>query len=167
MSRRTSSLLVGYLVGGCLLAIANPEAGAAAPRPTKAQFIRRGDAICARSVARTRAIHKPNLHGTARQILSAVSRYLDRVLPLVNRAVARLEALSRPAADLPLLKRYFRALNHALAQAAALSAAARRGDAHATLRLASRLDSAPADRLARRYGFKRCGGSGVSASAGR
>jgi hypothetical protein len=136
-----------------------------AKAPGKADFIRRADIICARGAARQRQLHTPQLSGTPSEVLSALGRYVGQLLPVARGIATQLHALAEPTQDRAELRRYFAAVDGAVADLQRLGEAARRGDAAAVRRGAVALNGNQANALARRYGFRVCGGGGGAPAA--
>ena len=147
-----ASALVGALLVGC----------GGSSGPTKAAYIQKADAICARGDTQIQSVPKPQLTGGSAQIIKSLGDYVDKVLPYAQNVVTQLQALQRPAADQAVLKRYFTSLQDAVGKLRTLAAAARSGNAAAVQAGAKALSSTQPDTLARQYGFKRCGGTGGS-----
>lgn len=151
-------------VAGLALAGTLVLAGCGSNGTSKADYIKQADAICARANATITAIPRPNLTTAATpaeqaRVFSALSTYVDRITPPLQQTVSQLKALKQPSADKALLKRYFAALDQAIAELHQVSAAAHKGDVSGVRAGALALQNTQPDALARQYGFKRCGGT--------
>jgi hypothetical protein len=87
--------------------------------------------------------------------LPALSPYLKRVVPVLDREVSSLRALPRPE-DHALFDRYVAAVAQSGRDYQALADAAGRGDRAAATRKLNALTAGPAPALARRYGMAQC-----------
>jgi len=145
-----------------LLSLGFALAGCGATHPTKRDFVARADAICASSLRHTRSIPTPAATGP-----TALSGYLDDVLPVIRSEAAQLRGLKRPPADpreRAQLTSYLRALDDAVAGYASLAAAAHHGDRGAMARAQSALRANRAAALAAQYGLRACGAAGSTAT---
>jgi hypothetical protein len=125
---------------------------------SKADYIKRADAICVAGNRQITAVPMPRLTGLPRQqLLAGLSHYVDAVLPSVEKVVSQLKALPQPSQDQAVLHQYLAALDTAVAQLRTLSVAAARGDVVAVQSGAQELSGSKANTLARQYGFARCG----------
>ncbi|HEY5188321.1 MAG TPA: hypothetical protein VII87_04755 [Solirubrobacteraceae bacterium] len=147
------SLAVGWLTV-CGLAVA----GCGASAPAKRDVIARGNAICLSALRAVRSQPPPSAAGS----LPALADYLKRVVPIVDKEVAAVRALPRPAHDRALLDRYVSALTATGAEYRTLAAAAARGDRSAVAQALAALRASTAAPAAARYGLSDCAGSGAT-----
>lgn len=138
------------LLALCLSGLAIVACGGTSP--TKPDVIARGNAICVGTLRSVRAISPPSGVTTG----AALSAYLQRVLPIVEREVSQLRKLPRPDTDKALLNRYIDAVTQAGATYRALAVTARRNETSGVARELAALRSSPAASLARRYGLTEC-----------
>jgi hypothetical protein len=120
---------------------------------TKKDVIARGNAICAGALRDIRALPSPAAAGAS---TAGLAKYLQQVVPIVDKEIAGLRALPRPARDLAVLQRYLAAMTGIDSQYRALLAAARSGDSTAVSARLSTLAGSPAAGLASRYGLTQC-----------
>jgi hypothetical protein len=132
---------------------------------TKADFVARADAICAKTVRETRSLAPPGVSQDKRQQLHALAVYLAVVLPLVESESAQIRALKRPTGDArgrAALARYLAALAQAATDYGQLAAAAKRGDAQGVASAEAALGANPVSSLATGYGLRSCGSPGAT-----
>lgn len=118
---------------------------------TKQDVIAQANGICTRTLRDVRSVPPPTSSA-----LPALSAYLRRVVPIVDREVARLRALPRPDEDRATLERYLAAVAKAGQDYRALARAAAQGDRAAVAGGLNTLAASPAPGLARRYGMSQC-----------
>ena len=118
---------------------------------TKKDVIAQADAICASALRAVRATPPP-----AATSLSALSPYLEQVVQVVDKEVASLRKLPRPAQDRALLDRWLAAESRSRSEYATLATAAHRGDRQATTQALATIGASPAPELAKRYGALQC-----------
>jgi hypothetical protein len=128
---------------------------------SKADFIKKADAICATEHTQANALRSPHFniaHATKRD-MPAAARYLDRFAPLFAGAVAQLDKLSRPTQDRAVLDQTLAKANLLVATYDSARAAADRGDPVGFKLALARVGSiGPSARaLAAQFGFKVCG----------
>lgn len=126
----------------------------------KQDVIARGNAICAAALRDLRATPPPAAGETS---LAGLAAYLRSIMPILQREVANLQALPRPAADRALLDQYVSAVADSGATYRALAAAAGRGDQDAVNQALAQLQANPASSLAARYGLGQCTGAAGTA----
>jgi hypothetical protein len=148
---RNHSLIVAAMA--LLLGLALSSCGTSAP--TKQDVIARGNAICENALRAVRAIPPPR-SATSQADLGT---YLQQVLPVVDKEVAALRALPRPALDEALLNQFDAAVKNSGAEYHALAAAVRSRDQAALAQAGARLRVNPAAALAKRYGLDGCAAS--------
>jgi hypothetical protein len=124
--------------------------------PTKQDLIARANAICSSALRDVRSAPAP---AGAQSSLPALSGYLQRVLPIVQKEVSDLRGLPRPAEDRALLDRYITAVTSSGSQYRALAAAAARGDRDGVDQALAALQANPDQALAQRYGLSQCAGA--------
>jgi hypothetical protein len=133
---------------------------------TTQDVIARGNAICTDTLRDIRSIPAPAGQASSTAALAA---YLRSVIPIVDKEIADIRGLPRPAHDRALLDRYVTALAATGTQYRALAGAASAGDSSVVDAGLSALQGSPAAALARQYGLSQCsapGGTGVGTSAG-
>jgi hypothetical protein len=123
-----------------------------AKQATKQDVVSRANAICTGALRDIRALPSPAAGGST----SGLAKYLRQVVPIIDKEVANLRALPRPARDRAVLDRYLAAMAGVDAKYRALLAAARSGDAGAVSDTLSTLAASPAAGLAERYGLSQC-----------
>ena len=153
-------------VGGtaCLLALA-ALVGGCGGAVTKRDFIARADAICTNAVRKTRSITPPSFTTSASDQLSALGRYLEEVLPVVQAEATQIRALHRHAQDArdsSALTRYLTALAQTAGDYRALAAATNRGDPQGVASAEADLRASPIATLAASYGLHSCGAPGAT-----
>ena len=146
--RRALALVLGAALasaaGGC-----GGDAGG--PRLSRAQYVKRGDAICSRYTARIKALGSP-------EQLTDIAPYIAKALPELSRTVDQLGRLRPPKELDAAFARYLAAARATRKRAFDLRDAASRADSGAVQRLlgqAARAGSAT-DALARRAGLEAC-----------
>jgi hypothetical protein len=144
--------IVAATIGGC-----------GSSGESKSDFVARANAICETAVRDVRDVTLPSASGDGTS-LSALSRYLHSVTPVVEGEVKQLRALPRPAADRALLDRYLNALASSAAEYRVLGDAARHRDRAALAGAVGVLRASPAAQLAARYGLAECAGSAGTAA---
>jgi hypothetical protein len=133
---------------------------------TKADFVASANAICAGAVRATRALPPPTSTAGAAGA-SALSAYLERLLPVVRSETKQLLALRRPTGkprQSASLRRYLAAVSQTRTDYIALAAAARRGDVEGVAEAESRLRASSVAALAARYGLRSCANPGATVS---
>lgn len=118
---------------------------------SKRDVIAQANAICTRTLRDVRSVPPPT--GAA---LPALSTYLRRVVPIVDREVSRMRALPRPDEDRAVLDRYVAAVARSGQDYRALADAATAGDRATVTQKLNALTASPAPGLARRYGMAQC-----------
>jgi hypothetical protein len=122
--------------------------------PTKKDVIARGNGICTQTLREARV---------AASTGGALSSYLPRLVPLVEKEVQQLRKLPRPAKDKALLNRYLAAVTAEGNLYHQLAAAAQSNDAAALRRALAQLSANPASALARSYGLTACAAATTTA----
>ena len=122
---------------------------------TRADVVARGNAICADAQNAVRALPSP---ATGQGSLPSLARYLDRVTPVLDKEVASLRGLPRPAARRSTLTAFVGAEASLASGYRALAAAARRDDQAAVTRTLAGLRGNRSGTLAARYGLTQCTG---------
>lgn len=118
---------------------------------TKQDVIAQADAICASALRAVRSTPPP-----ATTSLTALSPYLQQVMQVVDKEVASLRKLPRPARDRALLDRWLAAESQSRVEYTTLAAAASRGDRPATTQALATIGGSQAPALAKRYGALQC-----------
>lgn len=137
-------LLIGSLAAGCGEE-GEPAAEPAAPPLTKAQLIKRGDAICRAGAAR--ATKAANRQLDASSTRADVRRFVVRTaIPELERQHDELRALAPPRTDAPRIDAMLDALQEGIEKT--------RKDPLAMITDGTVF--AEANRIARKYGFKAC-----------
>jgi hypothetical protein len=129
---------------------------------SKADFIARGDAICAANVVEEKAVPQPS-----RSDLKAVASYLPRFLAIVADEDAKLRALKAPAADQATIDAALSELDTALADGRKAENAANAGNA-AAFQSAFQAANVPGNDATTKlhtYGFQHCPSPSGSAAA--
>ena len=127
---------------------------------TKSDFVARADGICTNAVREIRSLNAPT--AAAGQELHALSRYLAKVLPIVQSEASQIRALKRPGGDPTALERYLSAQAEVVAQYG--RGAAPRGDEQGVASAEAKLQASPVASQAAQYGLHACGtpgGTGV------
>ena len=121
-------------------------------RLSKAEFVRRADAICARYARRLERVPPP-------QTVADVPSYVERGIPVAEREIAELDKLRPPRQDDAEVARLLAELKTTVAELEHLGTAAAARDRDAVRSATRRVEaaSARAAELARRYGFRDCG----------
>jgi hypothetical protein len=151
-------------LGIALAIVAATLGGCGSSGESKADFVARANSICETALRDVRDVTLPSASGGGTS-LSALSRYLRSVTPVVEAEVKQLRALPRPAADRALLDRYLNALASSAAEYRVLDDAARHRDHAALAGAIGALRASPAAGLAARYGLAECAGSAGTAAA--
>jgi hypothetical protein len=129
----------------------------------KAEWITKGDAICAKSDKKRSAIPSPSFApGKATKAdLPAAADYFDKALPTFTDELKQLHALGHSKQDDALLQRVLAGAGQLGNAVDALRQAARRGDVAGfkTGLIRAATTSAQANTLAKQFGFKVCGGA--------
>jgi hypothetical protein len=149
-------------LGVALAIVAATLGGCGSAGESKSDFVARANAICETAVRDVRDVTLPSASGGGTS-LSALSRYLRTVTPVVEGEVKQLRALPRPVADRALLDRYLNALASSAAEYRVLDDAARHRDRAALAGAIGALRGSPAPALAARYGLAECAGSAGTA----
>lgn len=102
--------------------------GSSGPHQPRAQYERRGDAICSRYTAAIGRLGRPAK-------LSDLGPYITKAVPLLSRTVGQLERLAPPDGGDDAHERFLEAARATLSRARDLRAAARRADGDAVQRL--------------------------------
>lgn len=143
---RLSATLGALLVAGAVSACGGHSV-------TKQDVIARGNAICAIALRQIRALPAPTSGGASPR---AMSRYLEQVVPIIEKEIAGIRALPQPQQDRALLHRYVTAMSGTATQYKALAAAAKSGDSDAISQDLANLADSPAASLAGAYGLSQC-----------
>jgi hypothetical protein len=146
----------------CAVATALTLAGCGGHTATKRDVVARANAICAATLRAVRSVPPP-AGGSASA--AALSPYLQKVVPIVQKEAADTRALPHPARDRALLDRYVAAVTATATQYRRLAAAAARQDSAAVSQALAGLRVNPAGTLAAQYGLSQCSasaGTGVS-----
>jgi hypothetical protein len=151
-------------LGIALAIVAGTLAGCGSSVESRSDFVARANAVCETAVRDVRDVTLPAASGRGGTSLSALSRYLQTVTPVVQGEVKQLRALPRPAADRALLDQYLNALASSAAQYRVLDDAARHRDRAALAGAIGALRASPAAQLAARYGLAECAGSAGTAA---
>ncbi len=143
---------------------ATTSAHAAASPPTKAQFVARADAICARSNAKIKPVQQQVevlSHGSESKIEAEAPSALRHAGALTREGIARLEALPVPTGDAPTVHKILNALNDEAADIDNIASAIGSGDSTAVeaAKQAGERSKATYRGLAQGYGLKVCGAS--------
>lgn len=146
-----------------VVAVAVAIAGCGGSSATRAQVIKRADAICFATQQSLRTVPAP-AGGVSLRNLPAAAGYLGREARLVRRQASQLRALPRPAARRATLDAFIAAASKSAADETRLAAAATRGDQSAAGQALSDLADVPVSRLATAYGLTQCTGSASTAS---
>ncbi len=127
------------------------EAATEPQRLSKAEFVRRADAVCAEYEQRLARLRQP-------RDVEALADLADEALPIVQEAIARLRALEPPAELEPEVERWLERNDENAERLEALRDAARAGDATRVQTIASAAaeNEREADELARRIGLRDC-----------
>ncbi len=142
----------------------SPSTPAAAIAPTKAQFIVRADAICARTNAKLKPVQQ-RLTALARESESAVetggSAALRQGAKITREGIAQLQALTVPTGDAATVQKIITALDDEAADIDNMASATASGEAGAieAAKRAEQTTKATYGGLAQGYGFKVCGAS--------
>ena len=131
--------------------------------PTRAQVVKRADAICFATQQSIRAVAAP-AGGVSLADLPAATGYLGREARLLEHQASRLAALPRPPARRATLDAFVAAASRSAADYRHLADAARRGDRLAAGRALGDLAQVPVTRLAAAYGLAQCTGTASTAS---
>jgi hypothetical protein len=133
-------------------------------RLSKAEFVRRADALCAEYERRLARLRQP-------RDVEALADFVDEALPIVREAIARLRALEPPAELEPEVERWLERNDENVERMEALRDAARAGDETRVQTIASAAseNEREADELAREIGLRDCAreGSGRRAPSAR
>jgi hypothetical protein len=146
----------------CLLAVL---LGACGGSYTKADFIRRADAICAAQLRALRALVPPSFGGPQEHRRLALAAYTTSAFRILRSEATQLRALKVPgesSSQTTLLQGYLAALDRALSEYASLAAAERAGRTEAASAAQASLGANPATNLAARYGLRSCSSSGAT-----
>lgn len=120
---------------------------------TKQDVIDQGNAICAGALRQIRALPAPTSGGASPQ---AMSRYLQQVVPIIQKEIDSIRALPRPQQDRAILDRYVTAISGTASQYQALAAAAKAGNEDAISQDLANLADSSAASLAGEYGLTQC-----------
>jgi hypothetical protein len=145
MSAMRSGLAVAVVLGAAALSGCGKKAA------TRQDVIAQANAICTRTLRDVRSVPPP-----AGAALDALSPYLRRVVPIVDKEVAGMKALPRPDEDRAVLDQYVAAVAKSGQDYRALANAARSGDQAAVAQTLDALTANSAPALARRYGITQC-----------
>ena len=148
--RRTSFVLAGA-VTSLVLAACGGGGG-----PSKAEYIKKADAICAKGSKDSEEAAKGAIQNPANPTPEEAQAALQKVIPVQKKGIADLKALKRPDADRGKLETIYAAVDKV---AAAYEQAAQSPQASLALLKASGTDQDPnvaANKLAADYGFKEC-----------
>lgn len=153
------AVAVALTLGACSSEPDDPAASGAERRISQARFIAQADAICQGGQAQlaVRLSKLPPARARANQI-TAIAGSLDVHARAIRTEVSKLRALDRPSPGRQALEAY---LDQRLTGANALSVsadAARAGDVPALEASLGQFGSRRIGVLARRFGFKVCGG---------
>jgi hypothetical protein len=121
---------------------------------TKKDVIARGNGICTQTLREARVAASGG---------TALSSYLPRLVPLVEKEVQQLRKLPRPAKDRAVLNRYLAAVAAEGDLYRQLAAAAQRNDTASVRRVLAHLGSNPGTSLARSYGLTACATAATTA----
>lgn len=127
---------------------------------TKHDFITSADAICASTVRQTRALAPPSS-----QQLSALSTYLDQLVPILRSEEKQIRTLQHPAEtarESAALASYLGALTQSVSDFENLAAAAKAGERQAVTSAEAALRVSQVGSLAARYGLRSCGTPGAT-----
>lgn len=134
----------------CAVALAVAACGSST---TKKDVIARGNAICASALRSVRAVVPP---AAGTNSGTALSGYLNRVLPIVEKEVSQLRKLPRPSAGKAVLDQYIAAVTAAEGTYKTLAGAARRNDLPSVAKALGALRASPAGGYAKQYGLTQC-----------
>ena len=154
-SRRIAALLA-FAVAAALAGPISTAAGA----PTRAEYIRAADKICAQSIKPTNRAWRGFDENLDEGRFGAAADQVERVRRLLSNSVRRVAALKRPAGDGPLLGRMFRSKwkevrLYKRSERAFRNENEKGGLAWIRIRLRQRHHSR---RIVAGYGFNRCAG---------
>ena len=127
---------------------------------TRQDVIARGNAICAGALQDIRGVPSPAGGSSSPAALSA---YLRRVAPIVEKEARQLQALPKPAKARALFERYLSAVAADAAQYQTLAAAAQAGDSAGVAQALANLRTSQAASLAAEYGLTQCATPGSTA----
>jgi hypothetical protein len=140
----------------------SPSTAAVPAAPTKAQFIARADAICARTNAKLKPVQQ-HLSALARQSESAIESEgptaFRQGAAITREGIAQLQALSVPTGDVATVQKIITALDDEAADIDNIAAATAHGEGSAieAAKRAEQTTKATYQGLAQGYGLKVCG----------
>ena len=151
MAFEAKSLLAGLVGAAVLLA----GCGAGNPGLPKAEWIARADKICANARDDIAALPRP---GT----LAEVGAYATKTLKISERELAELRNLNEPRADRDTVAKMLQFVEDGIHATERVEKAAKNGDAEAATSAIDEVNGLTdrANKLARDYGLKVCGGKG-------
>ena len=141
-----------------------PEAGTkSGETPTKRKFLREADAICAEARRRAAPISAAVDRLIANEDAAGVADQLRKALPIADELLRKMRALGSPKGDEAIVRRYLAIVAEQKGRIPSLVEALEAEDISTIEVLAAELreGNRKADRLARRYGFKKCGTQGL------
>jgi hypothetical protein len=132
--------------------------------PRRGQFLRTADALCSRARRRLAPIARAVVAKVADEDAAGVATELRKARPIADRLLEGLRALTPPRAGEDIFHAYLRIVARQEARIQPLAEALEGEDISTIEVLAAdlRRDNERAERLARRYGFKRCGPGGLA-----
>ncbi len=139
--------------------VPSPSTSAVPAAPTKAQFIARADAICARTDAKLKPAKKRL--GAVENVVGSKegAAALRQAASITREGIAQLQALTVPQGDAATVQKVITALDDEAADIDNMASAAAAGEASAieAAKQAMQTTKATYDGLAQGYGFKVCG----------
>jgi hypothetical protein len=136
------AVLIAGLLAGC---------GGGSGRLSKAEYVKRADAICAKYNAKLKALARPTSIG-------ALPDYVDKALPLARRGDDELRSLKPPKDEEQTAKEWLDQNDSVVGSMERLRDAAKKGDRAGIQTALNEATSAnqTANRLARRLGLRVC-----------
>jgi hypothetical protein len=134
---------------------------ATGPRPSKATYIRRADAVCREAGEVGRSANAVVHQAFAKNDSTAAAQAIDNYMPLFAKHVERLKALRQPTANDKVLVGLLKVMDGQVQALRAEVVALRKNDAAAlqTINKAQQQEHQFAEALGSHYGFKVCGRS--------
>ncbi len=161
------SARAGRRSGGAVVLVALITMLAGCGSAHHGNFVAGANAICASALRATRSIPPPSLTTGSAQDLTALTRYVSSVLPVVQSEARQLRALRRSLQkprERAALASYVGALNQTIGDYRTLAAAAGGNDAQGVASALAALRASPAPTIAAQYGLRSCGAAGATVS---